>query len=145
MDMNTIFQVGSQLFSKSLDTNNDGALDMGDASQLLSSLIGDKENAQINLANLQERAQSSGLGSLFSSWLGDGENLPISMEQVKSLIDEQKINDLASQFGLSPTNIVSGLQEALPAMIDKASKGGSFMEDIQTMIFESDGLKKLFS
>ncbi len=144
MDINSILQLGSQLFGNKLDTNGDGALDMNDAGKILSSLMGGNDGS-VNLGNLQERAQENGLGSLFASWLGDGENMPISMEQVTAFISSDKINEIASQFGISPNSVLSGLQEALPAMVDKASSGGSFMEGIQSMLLESDGLKKLFS
>ena len=144
MDINSIFQLGSQLFGSKLDTNGDGALDMNDAGKILSSLMGGNDGS-VNLGNLQERAQENGLGSLFASWLGDGENMPISMEQVTAFISSDKINEIASQFGISPNSVLSGLQEALPAMVDKASNGGSFIEGIQSMFLESDGLKKLFS
>ena len=144
MDINSILQLGSQLFGNKLDTNGDGALDMNDAGKILSSLMGGNDGS-VNLGNLQERAQENGLGSLFASWLGDGENMPISMEQVTAFISSDKINEIASQFGISPNSVLSGLQEALPAMVDKASKGGSFIEGIQSMFLESDGLKKLFS
>ena len=144
MDINSILQLGSQLFGNKLDTNGDGALDMNDAGKILSSLMGGNDGS-VNLGNLQERAQENGLGSLFASWLGDGENMPISIEQVTAFISSDKINEIASQFGISPNSVLSGLQEALPAMVDKASSGGSFMEGIQSMFLESDGLKKLFS
>ncbi len=144
MDINSILQLGSQLFGNKLDTNGDGALDMNDAGKILSSLMGGNDGS-VNLGNLQERAQENGLGSLFASWLGDGENMPISIEQVTAFISSDKINEIASQFGISPNSVLSGLQEALPAMVDKASSGGSFMEGIQSMLLESDGLKKLFS
>ena len=144
MDINSILQLGSQLFGNKLDTNGDGALDMNDAGKILSSLMGGNDGS-VNLGNLQECAQENGLGSLFASWLGDGENMPISMEQVTAFISSDKINEIASQFGISPNSVLSGLQEALPAMVDKASSGGSFMEGIQSMLLESDGLKKLFS
>ena len=144
MDINSILQLGSQLFGNKLDTNGDGALDMNDAGTILYSLMGGNDGS-VNLGNLQERAQENGLGSLFASWLGDGENMPISIEQVTAFISSDKINEIASQFGISPNSVLSGLQEALPAMVDKASKGGSFIEGIQSMFLESDGLKKLFS
>ena len=144
MDINSILQLGSQLFGNKLDTNGDGALDMNDAGTILYSLMGGNDGS-VNLGNLQERAQENGLGSLFASWLGDGENMPISIEQVTAFISSDKINEIASQFGISPNSVLSGLQEALPAMVDKASSGGSFMEGIQSMLLESDGLKKLFS
>ncbi len=145
MDINSIFQMGSQLFGSKFDTNGDGQLDMNDAGKILSSLMGSGEEGSINFSNLQERAKEGGLGAVFASWLGDGENMPISMEQVKAFISSDKINEIASQFGVSPNSVLSGLQEALPAMIDKASKGGSFIEGIESSSFNMESLKKLFS
>ena len=70
------------------------------------------------------------LMSIASSWLGDGNNESISSNQVSEVFDEEKISDFASQLGISNDSALNGLTEALPAIVDKSSSGGSLLDSV---------------
>jgi uncharacterized protein YidB (DUF937 family) len=83
----------------------------------LSGLIGGGEG-KLDLAGLVEKFKGSGMGDLANSWLGDGENAGISADQVKQAV------------GSDENSILDGLKDVLPQMIDKSSRGGSFLDSI---------------
>ena len=69
--------------------------------------------------------QKQGLGEYVASWVGTGANLPISAAQIKSVLGEGNIQQLASQAGLSNNEAGSQLAKFLPGLIDKLTPGGA--------------------
>ena len=65
------------------------------------------------------------LMSIAASWLGKGENAPISGGQLTQMLGSDKIAAFAQQLGLSQEQAVSGLQAAIPQVVDKASPDGA--------------------
>ncbi len=97
---------------------------------VISALGGLLQNAdgQMDLAGLLSNLQGGGLASMAASWLGDGANEGISAESIMNLFGQQKLSGFAQQLGIGEGDAVSGLQAAIPDLIDKASQGGNLMD-----------------
>ena len=66
-----------------------------------------------------------GLGPQVQSWLGDGKNIPITEDQLKAVIGNKQLQDLARQLGLPVDEALTMLAKYLPELIDKASTSGA--------------------
>lgn len=95
---------------------------------VLNNLIGQGDS--MDLGGLVSGFQEKGLGDVASSWLGDGENAPVSADQLKDVLGGEQIAQAASQLGTDEGSLLSGLQDALPQLVDKASSGGSLLDSV---------------
>ena len=120
-----IMKLGTQILMSKLSNSN---ADAGAVQTALGSLLGNGDTPDI--AGLLSNLQSGGLGDIAKSWLGDGANAGISSEQVKNVVDSNKLSELASVLGSDENTVLSGLQEAMPQMVDNASSGGSLLDSI---------------
>ena len=121
-----IMKLGTQLLMSKLGSGANA--DSGAVQNALGSLLGNGETPDIG--SLLSGLQSGGLGDIAKSWLGDGDNAPISSDQVRNVVDGNKLSKLASALGTDEGSVLSGLQEAMPQMVDKASSGGSLLDSI---------------
>jgi len=121
-----IMELGTQLLKSKL--GGDANADSGAIKNALGNLLGDGDAPDIG--SLISKLQSGGLGDVAKSWLGDGDNAEISADQLKNVIDDNKLSELASALGTDEGSVLSGLQEAMPQMVDKASSGGSLLDSI---------------
>ncbi len=119
-------KLGTQLLMSKLSGGANA--DSGAVQNALGSLLGNGKTPDIG--SLLSGLQSGGLGDIAKSWLGDGDNAPISADQLKNVVDENKLSKLASVLGTDEGSVISGLQEAMPQMVDKASSGGSLLDSI---------------
>jgi uncharacterized protein YidB (DUF937 family) len=106
-----------------------GAFSQGESSQLpglLSQLLGKTDFGSLGglLAQLQQR----GLGSEVSSWLSNGQNLPTSPEQLRSVLGNEQLQQLARSAGLPVDALLSMLALQLPGAVDKMSPNGKLEE-----------------
>ncbi len=85
-----------------------------------------------------------GLQGIVNSWLGDGSNDGISVDQIQSFFGGEKIKDFASHLNIGEKLAAEGLAEAVPQMIDKASSGGSLLDEVADLGGIMDFAKKLF-
>ena len=133
MDMGNLMQLGAQMFQSQLDKDRDGQLEI---TEIASALMGLMSNGQgqsqagglSGLMSMVSGMQGSGNGDLMSiaaSWLGKGANAPISGGQLTQMLGSDKIAAFAQQLGLSQEQAVSGLQAAIPQVVDKASPDGA--------------------
>lgn len=81
-----------------------------------------------------------GLGALVSSWLGDGDNEGINSSQLLEMFGGEKISAFAQNLGLDQESATQG-----PALIDKASAGGSLTDSVGGLGGVIDMVKKLFN
>ncbi|MEM9964339.1 MAG: YidB family protein [Asticcacaulis sp.] len=72
---------------------------------------------------LQQLSQG-GLGEVVQSWIGNGENLPVSAEQLQNILGNEQLTQLASRFGIDPSQIAS----LLPGVIDQLTPNGQLPE-----------------
>jgi uncharacterized protein YidB (DUF937 family) len=67
---------------------------------------------------------SKGLGDLVSSWIGKGKNIPLSLDQIRSVLGEEKIKLLAQQSGESEEGALDKVKDLFPGIIDKLTPNG---------------------
>lgn len=109
---------------------------------VLDSLIGGGDKADIGA--LVNSLKEKGLGDVAASWLGDGANAKISPEQLKDVLGGEKVAAAAAKLGTDEGSLLSGLQEALPQLVDKASSGGNLLESVGGIGGLAGMAKKLF-
>jgi uncharacterized protein YidB (DUF937 family) len=68
--------------------------------------------------------QSKGMGAQADSWVGTGENEPVTGDQVREVIDDDEIAQVAEKLGVSHEQAASALAEVLPHVVDRASPEG---------------------
>ena len=116
--------LASKLGGGSANTSNDMI------SSVLGNLLGGSGGQGIDLGSLVGNLNSSGLGDIASSWLGDGDNANISESQIESLLGSDKIQQAASQLGTDQSELLSGLKDMLPQVVDKSSSGGNLLDSV---------------
>ena len=76
------------------------------------------------LASLIGRFEQAGLGHLTQSWVGSGPNQPVSPQQVESAVGSDQVEAMANQTGMAKPDLLSGLAQALPGIIDRLTPQG---------------------
>ncbi len=129
MDMSNLLQLGVSAFMKSNQSGEAGSnLNPEVLMSALSDLIGGEGG--FDLGSLIGKMQGGDLLGLAQSWLGDGDNQAIDANQIMSLFGSEKISAFAAQLGLSESEAVGGLSDAIPQMVDNASSGGSILDSV---------------
>ncbi len=129
-----IMKLGTQLLMSKLGA---AGKDSSAVQAALGSLLGNGDN--LDLVGLIGNLQSGGLGDIAQSWLGDGANASISTDQISNVVDGNKLSQLASVLATDEGSVLSGLQDAMPQMVDNASSGGSLLDSLGGL----DGAAKL--
>lgn len=91
---------------------------------LLQGVLGLLQNHEGGVAGLVQQFKDKGLGEVAASWVGTGENLPISAEQLKGVLGNETLGQMAAQLGVSGDQLSSQLSGLLPQVIDKLTPNG---------------------
>jgi uncharacterized protein YidB (DUF937 family) len=76
------------------------------------------------LGDLLKQFQQSGHGEAADSWVGTGPNKTISPNDLAGALGADKINALAAQTGMSRDDLLQGLSEYLPKVVDQLTPQG---------------------
>jgi uncharacterized protein YidB (DUF937 family) len=76
------------------------------------------------LGDLLNQFQQNGHGDTANSWVSSGPNKQISPNDLASALGADQINSLASQTGLSREELLSGLSQHLPDVINHLTPDG---------------------
>jgi len=76
------------------------------------------------LSDLLRQFQQAGHGDTANSWIGNGPNRAISPSDLTQVLDPDQINTLMSQSGLSRDELLAGLSQHLPQLIDQLTPNG---------------------
>lgn len=76
------------------------------------------------LGDLLSQLQKGGQGDTANSWVGKGQNKPIAPGDLANALGADQINSIASQAGLSPDELLKGLSQYLPGVIDHLTPDG---------------------
>jgi uncharacterized protein YidB (DUF937 family) len=76
------------------------------------------------LGDLLKQLQQGGHGDTANSWVGNGANKAISPGDLANALGADQIDQLASQSGLSKDDLLSGLSQYLPQVIDHLTPDG---------------------
>lgn len=126
MDM---MKLATQLLASKLgNSNGSGNNDL--VQSVIGNLLGGSGNQGIDLGSIVGNLQNSGLGDIAKSWLGDGDNEHISRSQIEGMLGSDKIKEAASQLGADQNDLLRGLQDMIPQVVDKSSSGGSLLDSV---------------
>lgn len=98
------------------DKNND----------LMSTVMGLLGGGGLN--NLISQFGSKGLGDVIGSWVGTGKNMPISADQLKGVLGDDTVKNIASKLGMDSNAVTSQLSNLLPDVVDKLTPDGKVPE-----------------
>lgn len=76
------------------------------------------------LGNLIKDLQQSGHGQVAHSWVGSGANQEIAPDQLEQALGSDTLNSLAQHTGMSPEELLRGLSQNLPDLVDQLTPHG---------------------
>lgn len=76
------------------------------------------------LGDLLNQLQQGGHSDAANSWVGKGENKPIAPGDLASALGADQIESLSAQSGLSRDELLNGLSQYLPQVIDHLTPDG---------------------
>jgi uncharacterized protein YidB (DUF937 family) len=76
------------------------------------------------LGDLLKQFQQTGHGEVASSWVGSGQNKAIAPKDLSEALGADQINGLMAQTGLSRDELLAGLSEQLPRVVDHLTPDG---------------------
>ena len=76
------------------------------------------------LGDLLKQFQQSGQGDTANSWVSPGPNKPISPGDLANALGADQINGLMSQSGLSRDELLAGLSQHLPGVVNHLTPDG---------------------
>jgi uncharacterized protein YidB (DUF937 family) len=76
------------------------------------------------LGDLLKQLEQSGHGETVNSWVSEGQNKRISPDDLAKALGADQINSLMSHSGLSRDELLAGLSQHLPAVIDHLTPDG---------------------
>jgi len=69
--------------------------------------------------------QQGGLAGEVESWLSSGNNLPITADQLRAVLSNEQVQQVAEHFGVPVDTALNLLTEHLPAVANQVSPDGS--------------------
>jgi len=76
------------------------------------------------LSDLLKQFQQNGQGDKADSWVGRGENKSIEPTELEQALGEERIAWLMQQTGMSRGELLAGLSQELPQVIDRMTPDG---------------------
>jgi uncharacterized protein YidB (DUF937 family) len=81
------------------------------------------------IGDLLKQLQQGGQGDTANSWVGKGPNKAISPNDLAGALGADQIDSIASQSGLSRDDLLKGLSQYLPQVIDHLTPDGRLPTD----------------
>jgi uncharacterized protein YidB (DUF937 family) len=81
------------------------------------------------LGDLLKQLQQGGQGDAANSWVGKGPNKAVSPGDLASALGADQIDSLSAQSGLSPDDLLKGLSQYLPKVVDHLTPDGRLPTD----------------
>ncbi len=76
------------------------------------------------LQKLMQNAQASGLSSEADSWVGTGANQPVSADQMRSVVGQDVVQQVAQEAGISEDEAAGVLAQVVPQVVNGLSPNG---------------------
>lgn len=99
-----------------------GQVEAAAAPALINALLGKTQFGDLN--GLVTQLQQGGLQQEVQSWLGNGANMPVTADQLKAVLGNSQVQEMARHLGLPVDAALNMLSEHLPNVVDQASKNG---------------------
>lgn len=72
-----------------------------------------------SMPELARHFTDAGLAAIMASWMGDGPKLPIGVRDLRRVLGEERVADLATLAGLSPPEFLKRLKRLLPVAVHR--------------------------
>jgi len=76
------------------------------------------------LGDLLKQFQQNGLGDAANSWVGTGPNQPVDPDALAKALGADQLDALTAQTGLSRNDLLEGLSQYLPQVVDTMTPHG---------------------
>jgi uncharacterized protein YidB (DUF937 family) len=76
------------------------------------------------LHDLADRFTQAGLGRIMASWIGHGANLPIHPEELRQVLGEERVQDMATLAGMPSAELLERLCRLLPPTVHAMTPEG---------------------
>jgi uncharacterized protein YidB (DUF937 family) len=76
------------------------------------------------LGNLMKEFQDRGYGDVAHSWIGTGPNQAIAPNDLENALGSETLDTIAQQTGMSRSDLLAGLSNHLPELIDQLTPNG---------------------
>ena len=73
--------------------------------------------------------RSKGMEAQVRSWIGRGRNLPITAEQVEQGLGAERIEQIAAEAHMKPSDVKIRLSTMLPTLVDRITPNGSLNDE----------------
>jgi uncharacterized protein YidB (DUF937 family) len=80
------------------------------------------------LAGILSAFQQAGLGQVVQSWISNGPNQSVSPDQLQSVLGQDKVNGMAAQAGMEPSDFLGQLAQHLPNAVNAMTPNGQLPE-----------------
>ena len=142
MELTDLFKAAASMI-QSNGSDATSRLDVDDIANALNNLVGNGQGG-LNLVTFVGGLSQNGLGEIVGSWLGNGENKSISIEQISTLLGSDKVATFASELGLSQESAAGALADALPQVVDQATRGeGTIMDEMLGQVGGPNGAMEM--
>ncbi len=81
------------------------------------------------LSDLVKQLQQNGLGEQANSWVGTGENKQINPNDLAKALGADELDELTQQTGMSRDQLLEGLSQYLPQVVDSMTPNGRLPTD----------------
>jgi uncharacterized protein YidB (DUF937 family) len=103
-------------------------MNLGALAVALTPLLGQLLNGG-GLSKLVQGARASGLSAQADSWVGTGDNLPVSGQEIRSLVGEGTVQQVAQEAGISEDEAADVLAMVVPEMVNGLTPDGQVPTD----------------
>ena len=79
---------------------------------------------QGGLSAIVAKLEQAGFGDQIKSWIGTGQNLPLTADQLKQVLGNDTIRQLAAKYNIPIDQVAEVLAHQLPQAVDQASPDG---------------------
>jgi uncharacterized protein YidB (DUF937 family) len=81
------------------------------------------------LQKILSRLQAQGQGAKAQSWVKPGANEPVDAATVREAVDDEDLDRIATQLGISRDEAAAAVAEVLPDVVDQATPDGELPDD----------------
>lgn len=80
--------------------------------------------SQGGLSAIVAKLEQAGFGSQVKSWIGNGQNLPITADQLRQVLGNDTVRQIAAKYNIPIDQVAEVLAHQLPLAVDQASPDG---------------------
>ncbi|HEX6724664.1 MAG TPA: YidB family protein, partial [Gaiella sp.] len=103
-------------------------MNLGALAAVLAPLLGNLLKGG-GLSKLVQNAQASGLSAQADSWVGTGDNQSISGQEIRGVIGDDAVRQVAEQAGISEDEAADVLAQVVPQVVSGLTPGGQVPSD----------------